>query len=79
MGVFVKDCPCLAHELKTVFDFYWEASLVNSKDEFEELQLEAPTLSFNMHNPLRIAYKNVDTDVYIAVIYGLIRHFSTPF
>jgi phospholipase D3/4 len=67
MGVFVKDCSCLARELKTIFDFYWEASLVKSKDEFEELMSEAPSLSFNMNSPLRIKYKETETDVYIAV------------
>ncbi|KAI6176931.1 Phospholipase D3 [Aphelenchoides bicaudatus] len=66
MGVYVEECPCLARELKKVFDFYWDASLVKSKDEFEELLNEAPSLNFNMQNPLRIKYKNADTDVYIA-------------
>lgn len=67
MGVLVKDCPCLAKELTTVFDFYWQLSEAKNKEQFENMVSSAPSLSFNMNQPLRIQYKNVDTEVYIAV------------
>lgn len=66
MGVFVKDCPCLAKELETVFNFYWFASEAKSRDQFESILSAAPSLSFNMERPLKIKYENVDADVYIA-------------
>lgn len=75
MGVFVKDCPCLAKELKTIFDFYWSASLAKDKEQFEDLMANTPSLSFNIKRPLRMKYKNVDTDIYIAVSQFMIKSY----
>jgi phospholipase D3/4 len=66
MGVLVKECPCLAKDLKIVFDFYWAASEAKNKDQFERLLHSTPSLSFNMNRPLKIKYKDIDTYVYIS-------------
>lgn len=66
MGVFVKECPCLAKELKKIFEFYWLASEANNKEQYDRILRSSPSLSFSMKRPLKIKYKEVDTEIYIA-------------
>ncbi|KAI6188106.1 Phospholipase D3 [Aphelenchoides besseyi] len=66
LGVLVRDCPCLARELEKVFGLYWKAATVRDAEEMEELIAHSSPLSFNTHNPLRIQYQGVETNVYIA-------------
>jgi phospholipase D3/4 len=67
MGVLVRDCPCLAKELKGVFDLYWKAAAATTEAELTQLMKAVPPLSFNMNRPLRVKYHDVESDVYIAV------------
>lgn len=67
LGLYVKNCDCLAQELTNIFETYWHASNAETVERFNEIQRHQPAALFNMHNPLIVNYANEKTEIYLAV------------
>ncbi|CAD5222245.1 unnamed protein product [Bursaphelenchus xylophilus] len=66
MGVLVKNCPCLAKELRHSFEQYWQAANVERPDQMKKAIHRRSPHIYNMKKPLKIQYDGVDSKVYIA-------------
>jgi phospholipase D3/4 len=67
LGVHVERCPCLANELRILYDSYYAAALENSDDVVPDQSSfnELPALTTKA-NPLTIRVGDADTEVHIA-------------
>ena len=64
LGVFIRDCPCVASDLLKVFESYWLLSQTHTQTN--DKANTSPAL-YNLDHPLTINYRGLDADIYIAV------------
>jgi len=63
LGVQVENCPCLANDLKILYDTYWAAA--NEEIPDPSVFLETPALT-SKANPLTIKVLGAETEVHLA-------------
>jgi len=69
LGVHAEDCPCLANDLRILYDAYWAAA---NEDNDQEQQLNPGSLFQDLpaltskSNPLIIRVGDADTEVHLA-------------
>ncbi|TMS36497.1 hypothetical protein L596_003647 [Steinernema carpocapsae] len=66
LGIFMRNCPCVADELSTLFDSYWQMSFSENQKDLERAKKRQRPALYNMDRPLIVRHKNVDTKVYVA-------------
>lgn len=67
MGVLVRDCPCLAQDLRNVFEVYWRAAEAKNVSALNAVLRKQQNVIFNTGNPLKLTWKGVNTDLHLAV------------
>ncbi|KAE9550410.1 hypothetical protein FO519_006377 [Halicephalobus sp. NKZ332] len=66
LGIYVKNCDCLAQDLANIFDTYWHFSKAETIERFNEIQRHQPPALFNLQNPLVVNYGGEKTEIYLA-------------
>ncbi|KAL3112799.1 hypothetical protein niasHT_019773 [Heterodera trifolii] len=54
LGVMVRDCPCLAQDLLSIFDIYWRASDAKTATEMHAQVKKLAPAKFNPQRPLKL-------------------------
>uniref|UniRef100_A0A914HY77 PLD phosphodiesterase domain-containing protein n=1 Tax=Globodera rostochiensis TaxID=31243 RepID=A0A914HY77_GLORO len=54
LGVMVRDCPCLAQDLLSIFEVYWRASDAKTATEMHAQVKKLPPAKFNPQRPLKL-------------------------
>jgi len=66
LGVHVENCPCLANELKILYETYWAAAVEENADLPDAHAFQNLPALTSKSNPLTIQVGGADTEVYIA-------------
>jgi len=66
LGVHVENCPCLANELKILYDSYWAASVEENSDLPDASAFQNLPALTSKSDPLTIKVGGTDTEVYVA-------------
>ncbi|KAK0396893.1 hypothetical protein QR680_001901 [Steinernema hermaphroditum] len=66
LGVFMRNCPCVADELTALFESYWQMSFLNNRKEIEKAKKRLRPALYNMEKPLIVRHKSTDTRIYVA-------------
>jgi len=66
LGVHVERCPCLANELRILYDTYWAAAVEESEDLPDVSAFQDTPALTSKSNPLTIRVGGADTEVHVA-------------
>ena len=77
LGVYVKNCNCLAQDLANIFDTYWHSANAETMERFNEIQRHQAPALFNLQNPLVVSYGGEKTEIYLAVSFISLRSIIT--
>lgn len=67
LGIYAKNCDCLAQDLTNIFNTYWHGAKAETIERYNEIQRHQPEALFNMQKPLLINYAGEKAEIYLAV------------
>uniref|UniRef100_A0AC34R6X9 PLD phosphodiesterase domain-containing protein n=1 Tax=Panagrolaimus sp. JU765 TaxID=591449 RepID=A0AC34R6X9_9BILA len=66
LGIYAKNCDCLAQDLTNIFNTYWHGAKAETIERYNEIQRHQPEALFNMQKPLLINYAGEKAEIYLA-------------
>uniref|UniRef100_A0A183CBA3 PLD phosphodiesterase domain-containing protein n=1 Tax=Globodera pallida TaxID=36090 RepID=A0A183CBA3_GLOPA len=73
LGVMVRDCPCLAQDLLSIFEVYWRASDAKTATKMHAQVKKLPPAKFNPQRPLKLM--DGEQLVELLELYGVAKKF----
>lgn len=67
LGVYVTNCPCMAKDLTSLFDIYWQAADAKSTAEISNIVNQQNGVKFNSLKPLKMKIQGENANVFLAV------------
>ncbi|KAK6022961.1 phospholipase D domain protein [Ostertagia ostertagi] len=76
LGLYIRNCPCLAADLHRIFAVYWHLGQKDAK--IPSKWPSAFETSFNIKSPMKLNWSAVETDVFISVCFGILGEINGP-